>query len=607
MIIAMSNLSYIHIQNARQVQLYFFFVSTTGINMKPEERLKYYQDMRKNILTSMIIVPLLPFLLVLAIGYYYFTASIQDTTISRMVRTLRDHHQMIESFLMERKEDLRFIQNACTFEELSQPAELKRIFQFLQQKSDTFVDLGIFNADGLHLAYEGPFRLAGKVYQKEKWFIEVMKKGYFVSDVFLGFRNVPHFIIAVARKENDRKWVLRATIDTYKFNQLVKSVRIGKTGEAYLLNSDGIFQTERRSGGNLMTEDLDFPSYPSIQKEIQTFIRNDFRKDKYLYATKGMKDNQWILVIRQEKADAFKALRNTVYLGILIILIGLAVIGFLAFFLTERIIKQMKSMDTEKGQLQQQLISATRLAELGEMAAGFAHEINNPLQIIKSEQALIAMILDDFKEKGPLKDIDEAAVSEIADLEDSMHQIRLQIERCAKITQAILKFGRQSEPVTEPISLQDFIPEIIEMVNKKASVHGLTIEKQIQDDMPSILGDPAQLQQVLLNLLNNAIDAVLERHGAAGGLLIIRARIAENGKVEIAVQDNGSGISPENQKKIFSPFFTTKPVGKGTGLGLSVCYGIIDSMGGAMTVSSEKNVGTTFTIRLPAVSHAAEN
>jgi two-component system NtrC family sensor kinase len=195
----------------------------------------------------------------------------------------------------------------------------------------------------------------------------------------------------------------------------------------------------------------------------------------------------------------------------------------------------------------------------------------------------------------------------MADLEDSMHQIRLQIERCAKITQAILKFGRQSEPVTEPISLKDFIPEIIEMVKKKASVHGLTIEKQIQDDMPSILGDPAQLQQVLLNLLNNAIDAVLERHGAAGGLLIIRARIAENGKVEIAVQDNGSGISPENQKKIFSPFFTTKPVGKGTGLGLSVCYGIIDSMGGAMTVSSEKNVGTTFTIRLPAVSHAAEN
>jgi two-component system NtrC family sensor kinase len=524
-----------------------------------------------------------------------------------MVRTVRDHHQMIDSFLMERKEDLNFIQKAYTFKELSHPEKLQTIFHLLQNKSDTFVDLGIFNADGLHIAYEGPFKLVGKVYQKEKWFIEVMEKGYFISDVFLGFRNVPHFIIAVARQEGEWKWVLRATIDTYKFNQLVKSVRIGKTGEAYLLNSDGIFQTERRSGGNLMTEDLDFQSYPPIQEKIQTFLRKNFRGDKYLYAATGMKDNQWLLVIRQEKADAFKALYNSVYLGILVILIGLTAIGFLSFFLTERIIKQMKSMDTEKGQLQQQLISATRLAELGEMAAGFAHEINNPLQIIKSEQALIAMILDDFKEKGPLRNIDEADKSDMADLEDSMHQIRLQIERCAKITQAILKFGRQSEPVTEPISLKDFIPEIIEMVKKKASVHGLTIEKQIQDDVPPILGDPSQLQQVLLNLFNNAMDAVLDRHGATGGLLIIRAGVGEDGKVEIAVQDNGSGISPENQKKIFSPFFTTKPVGKGTGLGLSVCYGIIDSMGGAMTVSSEKNVGTTFTIRLPAVSHAPEN
>jgi two-component system NtrC family sensor kinase len=106
----------------------------------------------------------------------------------------------------------------------------------------------------------------------------------------------------------------------------------------------------------------------------------------------------------------------------------------------------------------------------------------------------------------------------------------------------------------------------------------------------------------LINLFNNAIDAIVERHGSEGGELAVRADLKKDGKVEITVKDNGSGISPENLKKVFSPFFTTKPVGKGTGLGLSVCYGIIDSMGGVMEVSSQKGAGTTFTIDLPAAA-----
>ena len=111
--------------------------------------------------------------------------------------------------------------------------------------------------------------------------------------------------------------------------------------------------------------------------------------------------------------------------------------------------------------------------------------------------------------------------------------------------------------------------------------------------------DPSQLQQVLLNLLNNAIDAITERHGCEGGELSIQAGPDTNGRVKISVRDNGAGISPENLKKIFSPFFTTKPPGKGTGLGLYVCYGIIEGMGGAMEVESQRGVGTTFVVSLP--------
>jgi two-component system NtrC family sensor kinase len=250
-------------------------------------------------------------------------------------------------------------------------------------------------------------------------------------------------------------------------------------------------------------------------------------------------------------------------------------------------------MHSEKESLTRQLIGTSRLAELGEMAAGFAHEINNPLQIIKSEQSLIEVLFDELKAD------DRLAPSEtLTELEDSINQIKLQITRCAKITQAILKFGRQSEPEVVSVDLHTLIPEVTKMIHQKASVHGIAFDQAVDPGPMTVSGDPAQLQQVIMNLLNNAIDAILARHGVSGGRLALAASANDDGTVAIQVKDNGCGIGPDNLAKIFSPFFTTKPVGEGTGLGLSVCYGIVESMGGRMQVSSQQGQGTTFTVTL---------
>jgi two-component system, NtrC family, sensor kinase len=229
------------------------------------------------------------------------------------------------------------------------------------------------------------------------------------------------------------------------------------------------------------------------------------------------------------------------------------------------------------------------------MAAGFAHEINNPLQIMKSEQTLIDTIFSDMKSRGDLRESED-----LKEMEDSLAQIKLQIDRCAKITQAILKFGRRSEGTAKDVDLAAFVPDVTAMISKKASVSGITMKEEIAESTPIVHVDSSQLHQVLINLLNNAIDAIVEKHGSEGGELTISAGPGGDGKAVISVTDNGSGISPEDLKKVFTPFFTTKPVGQGTGLGLSVCLGIIDSMGGTMELSSEKGVGTTFTIQLPA-------
>jgi len=557
----------------------------------------HYSSMRKIILSCMILVPFIPLILILGIGYTYFTNALKDTTIARMHRIVEDHKLMIETFLHERKTDLEFLVNSLSFEELSQPEILKQAFDHLQTKSNAFIDLGIFNEVGIHVAYNGPYALIGKQYSHEDWFMEVLKRGYYISDVFLGFRQVPHFIIAVLKSDENRKWVIRATIDPYMFNSLVKKVRIGQTGECYLLNSEGIFQTEQRSGGERLQKDPDYHLYADYHEDIRTFIDKDEKGVIYVYATSWMNDNHWLLVVRQERTDAFQALRSATYLIVLISICAGAVIIILAAYLTYYIVRRMESTDVEKDQLHRQLIQASRLIEIGEMAAGFAHEINNPLQIIKNEKTLIGVLLSDMKaEKNILPS------SELSELEESLGQIDLQVSRCANITQAILKFSRQSDPVPSDIDLCRFIPEIIHMIEKRASVSGIEIIKEISKESLKVHGDPTQLQQVLLNLFNNAIDAIEEQNKGEEGRLLINCKPATDHKVEISIGDNGCGIRPENLNKLFSPFFTTKPVGKGTGLGLSVCYGIIDSMGGTIEAESKLGSGTTFTIILP-VTH----
>lgn len=556
-----------------------------------------YKRLHKYILFSMILAPVVIYIGALAIGYSYFADSLQNNTVSSMTRIIKDHRQMIESFLNERESDLTLVMETYSFEELTKQKKLPLILKYLRQKSPAFIDLGVFNAQGLHVAYQGPYNLTGRMYKDESWFKEVNEKGHYISDVFLGFRKVPHFVIAVLNKGRDQRWIIRATIDTYLFNTLVEHISIGKTGEAYILNKQGMFQTRQRSGGALMETVADTNQIQKYHKGINVFLKSGKNSEAYLTATTWLNNKSWQLVIRQEKNDAFQSLRSASYIIILISVVGILIIVVVSFFLSTGFIRRMGEIHSEKENLQFQLIRAGRLAELGEMATGFAHEINNPLQIIKNEQTLISMNLSELY---AIKTVKSSCL--MNEVEESLEQIGIQINRCARITQAILKFGRKSDSEIKSIDLKTFIPQITGMIEEKAVVNGIRFQYIGSDDIQTIDGDPTHLQQVILNLLNNAIDAVIEKHGASGGKIEFLVHHDGKGNLNLEVIDNGIGISQENIDKVFTPFFTTKPVGKGTGLGLSVCYGIVQKMGGQMEVASHFGEGTTFTVQLPVIN-----
>jgi two-component system NtrC family sensor kinase len=551
---------------------------------------------KRNILTNMIVIPLIPLFLAVGISFYYFTTALENSSTHSLKRIVGDHRDMIESFLLERKSDLEMVTRLFDFEKINSSQVIDNMFGVLKTKSGAFIDLGLFDSRGLHVRYSGQYQLTGKLYSDEFWFKEVMEKGRYISDVFLGYRNVPHFIIAVKKGDGKNAWVLRATIDTLYFDRLVSSVRIGTSGEAYILNKNGIAQTGRRSGGiHVMEEDPEFSAFPSSGSTIHTFLKSDPQGVKYLYATTWLTDLEWLLVVRQEKKDAYRFFYYALYASLVIIVLGIAIIVGMSFFMTEKLFMRMEQLGRDKKELGNQLIRATQLAEVGEMAAGFAHEINNPLQIIRSEHALVVSVLDEMVEKNTVGRDD----GDIVEIQDSLSQIELQVSRCSDITRAILKFGRKNETRVQLLHPAREIPEILKMIEQKASVEGITVFQRIPEHLPGFMGDASQFQQVMLNLFNNAIDAVMEQHPDTGGRLDIQAQSKDGKWIEIRVTDNGAGIQPENIEKVFSPFFTTKPVGKGTGLGLSVCYGIIENFGGTMDVTSRVNEGTTFIITLP--------
>lgn len=256
----------------------------------------------------------------------------------------------------------------------------------------------------------------------------------------------------------------------------------------------------------------------------------------------------------------------------------------LSFLTTRHLVAQREFAEKQRQLLDEHLLHTQKLASIGELSAGLAHEINNPLAIIRQEAEWMRLILKN--QQLPAQELDE--------LQESLGQIIHQVDRSKEITHSLLDFARKREPVIQAVDVNKLIESMTLLVEKEAKHHHIKIIRQYDLNLPPVYGDAPQLRQVILNLLNNATYAIQK-----DGVITIATRKAGNNSLSIVVSDTGGGIPPENLPKIFDPFFTTKPPGKGTGLGLSISHGIIQKLGGQISVASTVGQGTTFTITLP--------
>ncbi len=237
--------------------------------------------------------------------------------------------------------------------------------------------------------------------------------------------------------------------------------------------------------------------------------------------------------------------------------------------------------------MMEQLASSEKMASVGQMAAGVAHEINTPLGVILGYAQLM---MDDFS-----PDSEEG---------QSLEVIERQTKACRKIVADLLKFSRQSESARENLSLNEVLEDVLAVTEHSLNMDHIFVERDFEEDLPEIVGDTAKLRQVFVNFINNAHHAMEKQEG--GKLFISTYYERESNRVVATVRDTGTGIADDVRSKIFDPFFTTKPVGKGTGLGLSVSYGIIQEHEGVIEVESPVQIagkevkGTAFHVKLPA-------
>lgn len=558
----------------------FYDVSDYHKTMTSPERYRRFFRTLFLVMTGTFLIPLL---LTTMLSYYTYR--------SQMLTNLRWNSESakrtIETFLSELQTVMVYTANEHTYEELIDQNNLNKLYHRLKTYYPGLVDLGIIDHKGIQRAYAGPYELLGKDYSDRESFKNVIVSKTYIGRVELGYRKVPHFAIAVSFFNTDagQNWVFRTSIDVTTLDKYIDKISTGALSDIFLVSGDGapLLQSSSKQYGPPLNP---YP-FPLPEKNIGITIYEERGVWDYvvLKATSFIDGTPWALVILKhgylygKDWSFFKA-------RLFVIVMTSTIVALLVIFrLTNLFVNRIRESDEKRESVLAEVEHTSKLASIGRLAAGVAHEINNPLAIISAKTGLIMDLLElseDFKYKARI-------AAEIHGTSDA-------VERCKVITHRLLGFARRMDVTLEPININGLMREVLSFLDKEALYRGIHIDMNLGESLPVIESDRGQLQQIFLNLINNAIDAIDK-----DGKVTISTRKRDQNSIQIDVVDNGKGIPQEIIGHIFEPFFTTKDSGekRGTGLGLFITYGIIKKLGGHISVRSSVGVGTTFSVLLP--------
>ncbi len=544
-----------------------------------------HETLRRNLLLVMLCITLAPLAVAGSVGFFQYRSLIHREEMNQLRWHAERAVHSFELYLEGLKHDIIVTANSHTIAELSDRHRLDDALTRLRVKHPSIVDLSLIDPDGVQIAYAGPYALAGKAYSSSPWYERTLARTVHVSEVFMGFRNVPHFVIAASKKEppGPGLWVVRASVDAESLDRFLAGLGTDALDDVFLVSEDGVLQTSSRFYGkassafalswNLGVRSVDVAEVTRGSRTV-------------LQAAAHVQSTPWTLVLERDKYGStrlWSAFRANLVAVSLVTAIG-AALAILA--VAKSIADRIRDAEQARESLVKETEHTAKLASIGRLAAGVAHEINNPLAIIAEKAGLVKdMML--FADEMPHR---QKLVSEISSVEDAVGRARV-------ITHRLLGFARRMDVPLQAVRVNDVLREVIGFLEKEAAYRGIVIELDLDPELPVIESDAGRLQQIFLNILNNAIEAV-----DRGGRVQIASRIADPYAVVVDVKDDGPGMPPDVLEKIFDPFFTTKSGAErhGTGLGLSITYGLVKQLGGRIGVKSAVGSGTVFRVTLAA-------
>jgi len=564
--------------------------------LRPKKHLMNYRRIWRFVVFTTAGVSLIPLIFITLLDYKVTQNAIESESLSQTAKITSNTRRAISFFLEERKSALNFIINANSEETLNDPQRLVNIITNHKKSfGDGFVDLGIINSSGYQSSYIGPYKLKGKNYCGQNWYEKVIDNGSYISDVFLGYRKSPHFVIAVKKTMKDGSFfMIRAAIDIAPFEKILSNIELMGDGDAFLINQKGTLQTTSRYYGKIFNK---FPlSVPQFSETSQVYEEKNIDGKELVVGYRFIDDSPFVLMIVKNKHKLIQPWFQ-IRLKLIAFLIGsITVILTVILWIAGYMVKRIKLSDEKRLMSVRQVEYANKMASIGRLAANVAHEINNPLAIINEKAGLV-------KDLFVFKD-EYAHDKKLIGLVDG---IIASVKRAGTITKRLLTFARKFEVAIQKINIGELLEEMLSFFQKEADYKCVSVNLNIHEKTPQIESDVSKLQQIFVNIINNAFAAISDDGyiNISAGLEknhqfdIVNPDHENNRRIYIKFEDNGCGIKKEDLHQIFEPFFSTKTNAGGTGLGLSITYNLVKEIGGELSVESNTEKGTTFKVILP--------
>jgi two-component system NtrC family sensor kinase len=535
----------------------------------------YFRTLWSAVVVALLAAAFLPLLLLGGVIYVHTTRTLKENAVDTLRLQVGNHRVVIDQFLVARASDLQLLLANVGGAALANGDALARAYRSLQQERACFTDLGLIDAEGSHRAYVGPYDLMARNYRDHAWFRPVVENGIYISDVYLGYRGVPHFIIAVRRQEADGASILRATVDADFFERFVAASAGDFKAEAFLINAEGVYQTRPRAGGTLL-ETSPFGPIPRFEG-----IRVEERGDRVL-AMAWHTAVPWVSVVEMNRADIFADLDRVRWICLITFVLGALLIIPTVLYTTNTLVRRLETKRRSLRLLDQQLQHASRLAAAGRLAQGALEDITDSLANIHSAAQWMRELWKGRDQEG--FDPDEVT--------GTLEQIDAEIHRGERAVKRGLELARPSAgPVCIDLDVNRLIDELLDLMRRELHFKRIRVRRELPDPAPSICSDPDGLRQVLQNLVSNALTATPE-----GGEIEVGCRVAE-GRMRLTVVDGGPGVPERDRERIFEPLYTTTP--GGLGLGLTISRTIVEGLGGSITVTDAPGRGAAFTVELP--------